>query len=306
MTEKQIKAVILMMKDAHGIEESELLRHLDDDSLLQTKITELKGATSNGYRDGLADGTRKAKGIILDSIKKELEIDLGTINDIKTIGIALKPLVEEKFKTASDTPPADESKIIKDLKKAHETEILKITTDRDTQIAEAKNQSERVSTEVRMDAIARKLLTDGGYTVPADATQSEMKFAMAQTFAKSKGFKYELDADGKYYRLGEDGIRARSANSKPISYEDDLQGIFDVSYGKTPASPKGGVPLPNNGAGSGGSGVFDWSKYANKTINPPTTVEEGLQAMRNPSLDIADKTLVREWTESEMAKQPES
>lgn len=305
MNEKTWKAFLKLMKEAHGMEEAEAIRYLSDETLLEEKITELKEAPTASYKDGLADGTKKAKATVIKSLKKELDIEIGEVDKIEKIGEFIKPLVAEKFKADPNQPPADESKTIKELKKAHEAEIAKITAEKDEEVTKAKSEAESTSKQIKMEAVARKLLSEDGYTVPTDKTQAEMKFDLAKGYLERKKYNYEFDEkDNKFYRIGEDNVRVRGKGNKPVSYEDDLREVYEVNYGKTPAKGKGSAELPNNGGGGGNGGSpFDWTKYSSKTVNAPTTVAEGMTLMRSPQLSLEDRKLIREFVEAEQAKE---
>lgn len=303
MNEKVWKAFLKLMKEAHGMEEAEVTRYLGDETLLEEKITELKNAPSDNYKEGLTDGTKKAKATVIKSLKKELEIDITDVDKIEKIGEVIKPLVAQKFKGEPNTP-VDESQAIKDLKKTFEDKITKLTAEKDEEVTKAKSEATETSRQLKMEAIARKLLTDEGYMIPSEKEHADMKFELASSYLGKKGFKYEFDEkDNKFYRIGEDNVRVRGKGNKPVSYEDDLKQVYDVNYGKAPAKGKGSAELPNNGGGSQSTGSYDFTKWTSKTINAPTTVEEGVKLLRNPLLSLDDRKLAREFVEAEQAKE---
>ena len=301
MNEKTWKAFLKIMKEAHGMEEAEVLRYLNDDTLLEEKITELKAEPTNSFKDGLNDGMKKAKATLIKSLKKELDIEIGDVDKIEKIGEVIKPVLEAKFKT-DPANPKDESETIKSLKKAHEAEIDKITKEKDAEISKAKTEADKTSRMVKMDAVARKLLAEEGYSVPKEKPNADLKFEMAMAFLDKKGYNYEFDEkDNKFYRIGEDNLRVRKGN-KPVSYEDDLREIYEVNYGKSPAKGKDSAGLPNQPAGGGGTTEFDWSKYSNKSIPVPTTLEQAMGNVRNPVISLEDRKLIRDFIEAEQAK----
>ncbi len=293
------------MKEAHGMEEAEVTRYLGDDTLLDEKINELKNAPADSYKEGLTDGTKKAKATVIKSLKKELEIDITDVDKIEKIGEVIKPLVTEKFKSESQNP-ADESETIKNLKSTYEAKINKLTAEKDEEVTKAKSEATETAKQLKMDAIARKLLTDEGYMLPQDKNAADMKFELANAYLNRKGYKYEYDEkENKFYRIGEDNVRVRGKGNKAVTFEDDLKEVYDVNYGKAPAKAKSSAELPNNGGGSQANGSFDFTKWASKTITAPTNLEEAVKLVRNPLLGIEDRKLAREFAEAEQAKQQE-
>jgi hypothetical protein len=295
MKEEQIKRLRDFLKSVHGFSENQIDKFLSADDSTVEAIDTAKAKISESYDEGLLDGTNKAKKEIVTAFKKELGISI-TDKDFQKIDLGIKniiPKLEEKYKT-TDVP--DETETVKNLKVKYDTMVA----EKDSQIEQAKNSSLVEVNTIRRQSLAKDVLKAGGFLIPENKEELETKLQMAESIIEKRGYKYEPDKDGNFYRVSEDGTKVRVAN-KNVTYEDDLSPLFQMSFGKPVADGKDGGIGNDTGSGSESGGgqtpEFDWSKIKSKGFEIPKSKEEAYKALGNPLIDIDDKIIVREYME---------
>ena len=301
MNENTYKQLIAFMLAVHGIKEADLVANFSTDDEMAAKISEVKTEVTENFKSGLADGKKAAKAIVLKKLATELGIEIPTVDSIEDIALTVKPLIEAKFKQEVD--PKTETEAMKQMRKDHEAQLTKIATENEEKVKEAAKNTVETQTRLEKQAIARNLLNDGGFIVPKEQGEKDMKFDMAMGFINSKGYEYEYDeTDKKYYRIGSDNIRVRDANNKPLTFENDLESVFNVSFGKAPANQKDAAAFPDN---KQRGTDFDFSSLVNKEFGQPKTLDEALSLSLNKSLDVKDRAIFRQYAEKLEAEQSE-
>jgi DNA-binding transcriptional MerR regulator len=299
MKEEQIKRLKDFLKSVHGFSENQIEKFLSADDTTNEAIETAKSKITDSYDEGLDDGVAKAKKEIVTAFKKELGISI-TDKDFQKIDLGIKniiPKLEEKFKT-SDAP--EESEVIRTWKTKYDTMVA----EKDGLIEEAKNSAQLEVFKIKRESIAVDFLKTGGFKIPENKEELDTKLQMVESIIEKRGYKYQQDKDGVIHRISEDGTKVR-ANNKNVTYQDDLTGLYQITFGKSVADGKdGGIGNDAGGSESGGGQVpeLDWSKIKSKGFEIPKSKEEAYKALGNPLLDIDDKVIVRDYMEAAETK----
>lgn len=288
--EEQFKLIKEFLKEVHGMSATQVDKYFATAETVKEAISNIKAKESESYDEGVTDGQTKLKKVVIESVKKELGIELSEkeLKKVEDFGKLIKPKIEEKFK-----PSEDEAESVKEWKKKYED----VLAEKDSEVLSAKQSAKKEVDELRRDSLARDILKAEGYTIPENTDQFSMKLEMVKALIEKKGFNYEIDQkDGLYYRMKEDGTKERVGN-KAVTYNDDFKQYADVTFGKTPAEQKGGGMGKESGTGGSGQETkeFDFSKIEDKSFAVPKTVAEARNFISNPMASLADRTIVREF-----------
>lgn len=266
----------------------------------QALIATLKTKSEDSFNEGLKDGEKSAKVKVLSNLKASLGVNLNEA-DLESSETLLT-----KIKSKFETPPvanpnAKDSAEYKELKKAFDTMV----TAKDEEIQKAKNESILEIESIRKDAILKEILFNAneGFLIPED-NEAELKdrIEVAKAFMERKGFNYEKQDDGRYYRVSEHGTIVRDGNNK-VSYEDDLRKALSLSFQKGIAGEKQGTGIPRDAGKSGNEGQkggsYDWTKATakNPKFEIPKNTEDANKILFDPIASLEEREAVTEFME---------
>lgn len=260
-------------------------------------------AVEDDYKLGQDDMERSIKTNVLKVLKRNgIELaDFKKWDEVVKAVLAKVPAKADDDTDDDQDPKAPKAKAdqneIDKLVKAHKLEIAKLNQEHADKLAEVENQSKSKVDKINRESLIKDYLKEGGFAVPKDAAQAELKLKMA--LGTIEGSNWVWDETVKdFVKADEDGSPVREKN-KLVTLKDNSLGVFEASHGRTASNPKDGGTIVQPEPGQGG-GVFEFKVYKGSL---PKDLTEYNKLLLDPVRPHPEKVELREyWTQKAAAE----